>query len=1635
MAESAKIQEERLAEDLEREQRLTATKKDFVAASDKLDAWLAAADDLVQDNTHGPGTDLATVERKQDAFAAQYTNQASDQDALLNRIAKYTSQLEDGRHPNAEQCRASNDALAAKMVEIKEAAVLHGAALDAARAREARLVTAHKAFHEKKSRVMEWCDATHQLMALNENQVPLGLERGCGLVTVESRVDAFSAEYQLQVPVINTLVSEMQSLSEELKEGCHAEAEAVAEQQAVRRTDVEGLASDSVEYEEELTKILARENDLVATQKQFKAGASKLETWLATTLALTNVPEEKSEQAFGPSHNVEDIELLSDTFAEQHTNKIESYQTLLNELSDKAGLLGDGGHQYGPAATSQVDELRTQIAEARNNASKYEDELRGAMERENILLGNLKKFNSLERRIGAWTDACSGMVTVRDYGLGVNLKEIKEKMDVYTTRYATRVDGHKETLEHEMSDLVYSLMDGEHSSGEGCRERLDGLSGRVSGLEDNASTYLSEITKAQQREQELEKHLKAFRAVLQRVEAWVESCNDRVLADEGEGEGDGEIFSTLFLPGTDLTSLESSRDMYVTGYASVVPKNGQDLMEMQSLCKLLESGKHAESGACVEFLDGAKEKVVILEGRASSYLEKLDAATMREEELEEVLKTVRENVNTVGEWSGLMETLALKKEHDEEGCGVAKIEGLLDEYDDDFTNQDATMESLLGLIEVGVGQLKEGKHSSGVSQSENVSTLQERVGACRNGAKEYEILLRAALVRESDLAKTLKRFNSSHAGVSSWIETCGTTIGNDDFGKGVDLEAIEIRRDAFDTDFNAQLPAMQESLTVMETDVQKLEEGKHSDRESARERLGALTQSMADLTSGAESFKFALELAQTREDALVKALKMFNTQHGRTSAWCDACTTIVASDDSSPGAGTDLQSVETALDMFKFKYEAPSTSHRSKLKQLQTLHDQITDGQHASSDDVREKLADLTGRMAALSDAASTYKKNVDEGLERESSLDSSKKDFDAKSDMLASWMKTVSNEIGTTKAGKRRRGSVLVMPTAIDMAAAASGDGDGDGDGDGAGSGAQSTPKLKQQGFQGIGPGVGYDAVEHKLDVFKNEYTSQVENHNLLGVDLSSLALVLEEGYHEDASDCTEQGERMNQELVSLKGRANVYLNRLNEALEREATLNQTLQHYNSKAATVETWLDSVDQMLGEEDKVGRRSSIDPSKPKLDLNALEANRALLDAEYGQNLDRMQDVEVKTLVGFCDALTSGKHVEATSSVERLDAINMRMVELPERAESYRNKLDGAMAKENEYLTKKKELGIKVNEFHYSCKQLEEENTSPLSGLVFSVASAEEALVGHQEKTAEQLDDLETKFVSLQEAETYLETVKPGSINQAGDQSTSSLRPLVDACKTASSTKTSDLEELLRLEREKEELRVAFAHAANDVRSYVDEKTQELGLHSGTLQSQLESLESLQEDYAAKESDMEEARVASKKQDEAGVVVNSHTPETVETLSAAWSGLGGVYTKASEAIASQILAEQTAGLTPEQIAEANDVFDEFDVDKGGDLNLQEFHDCCTSLGLLLEKEEASVKHAQLDSDGSGRIDRKEFLQFYADELTHRFVFFFLCFIFVLKCLSCASGSRFLSISSFFSFPFSFFSFFFFFLFLQ
>ena len=104
------------------------------------------------------------------------------------------------------------------------------------------------------------------------------------------------------------------------------------------------------------------------------------------------------------------------------------------------------------------------------------------------------------------------------------------------------------------------------------------------------------------------------------------------------------------------------------------------------------------------------------------------------------------------------------------------------------------------------------------------------------------------------LQRKLKDFNALQSHVSLWIDASKTTVEDDDFGKGVDLEAIDIRSDAFDSDYKVQKPAMEEHLSTMGTLTENLVKGKHADAEETKTRLTNLKQRFADLESSAESF-------------------------------------------------------------------------------------------------------------------------------------------------------------------------------------------------------------------------------------------------------------------------------------------------------------------------------------------------------------------------------------------------------------------------------------------------------------------------------------------------------------------------------------------------------------------------------------------------------------------------------------------------------------------------------------------------------------------------------------------------------------------------------------------------------------
>jgi Ca2+-binding EF-hand superfamily protein len=1553
---SAQDFNDRLIEDLEREQALLATNKAFISASNKLDIWLAAADEVITDNDYGPGNDSSSIESKLDLLAERYQNHLADKELLLSRVKKYASQLCDGGHPDTEKTNASLDALSEKFADVKKRARVYADALEAARSREAALTSAHKTFQEKRARVLEWSDSAHKLLTLNEQGGPAGLDRGCGLASTEQKGDAYNAEYESQEPIIQELVNDMRTLSDQLTQGKHAHAEASAEQLASRIADMASLSDEATAYGEALSRVLERENNLVTAQKLFKAGAAKVDAWLSGTRGLIIMGRDGDDPEavpYGPGHNREDIELLIDSLNEQYTNKVDQNMALLDDLSAKSAVLGDGGHVYASTAASQTEELRTQSAEVSNLVKRYESALQSALQRESKLLTSLKAFNSHERRISTWADNCTQMVTSHDFGLGINLREVQAKLDAYNARYDGRKTANLEILDSAMQEDVYTLMEGQHAAAKDCEERLRALGTRMAALDTEAQAYLKELEEALAREQDLEANLKSFRAGLQDIDSWLEACQNMFT-----GDGSDDVFDS---GKADIYLLEARRDGFTTGYESRLPAIHNSLNDLGVLCKLLSNGKHSKAEDSEAALLAATQRMQDLATSAKDYEERLEAARAREIKLEDMLKEFKENGNTVKEWQDTASHLIAKTAWSEHGCGISAIEDLVDEFADDYKNQEENMDALINTMSQNIEALRSGHHRDVPECEELLQAVRHTRQSQADPAVQYAANLDAAYKREAMLQRKLKDFNALQSHVSLWIDASKTTVEDDDFGKGVDLEAIDIRSDAFDSDYKVQKAAMEEHLSTMGTLTENLVKGKHADAEETKTRLTNLKQRFADLESSAESFKFALDLARTREEGLVKALKMFNTQHGRTSAWCGTCSDIFANESNyAPGMGTNLQSVEGAIDMYNFKYDASAASHQSKLKQLKKLSDRLSDGQHVSAQEVSERLGSLTAKISALADAAITYKDNLEAALQREQDLDQKRKDFGVYANQMKTWIKAMQNEIGSNKSGKKRRGSVLI--SSMDAVE---------------GAGASKS--------KGIAFGAGFDAVENKLDVFKSEYASQLDHFDGISTNLANLAEALTAGLHEDGAECQELQEKTMRDFVALKLNATGYGASLDASLEREAALNKTLQYFHTKAASVEAWLDAIDQILGQDSLIGRRSSIDASKPKLGLNALEANTVLLDAEYGQNIDRMQNSELETLREYCSKLADGLHAEAPQSTERLDAITLRMTELPDQASAYAQHLEDAIAAERDFFARQKDLAIQVNDFKFVCEQTLSTVSDSTDGLVFSVATAEEEIEKHNETTAARLKDVEYRFIALQKAEADLENAKSGTTDPG--TGVESLQPLIVSCTTAATTRRATLDKLLATEKHKEELRVEFARIANEIRGYVDEKTYELGQHEGDLESQLAHLETLQTDYSERSQNMAQAADASEAQDSAGVVVNPHTPETIETLRAAWDGLKVVYVKSSEAISAQILAEQTAGLNPDQIAEANEVFDEFDSDKNGNLNLQEFHDCCTSLGLVLDKDEAAAKHAAMDTNSSGRVDRAEFLSFYADELTH------------------------------------------------
>ena len=126
--------------------------------------------------------------------------------------------------------------------------------------------------------------------------------------------------------------------------------------------------------------------------------------------------------------------------------------------------------------------------------------------------------------------------------------------------------------------------------------------------------------------------------------------------------------------------------------------------------------------------------------------------------------------------------------------------------------------------------------------------------------------------------------------------------------------------------------------------------------------------------------------------------------------------------------------------------------------------------------------------------------------------------------------------------------------------------------------------------------------------------------------------------------------------------------------------------------------------------------------------------------------------------------------------------------------------------------------------------------------------------------------------------------------------------------------------------------------------------------------------------------MAQCQAAAEAVTEAGIVDNDKSAESIHSITAMFDALRATYQGAQQSLSASLLAARDEHITPEQLKEITEVFEFFDKDGDKVLDLDEFHSCCTGLGMIITAESAEARMKELDSDGSGVINLEEFTGF-------------------------------------------------------
>ncbi|CAO3610478.1 unnamed protein product [Cunninghamella echinulata] len=155
---------------------------------------------------------------------------------------------------------------------------------------------------------------------------------------------------------------------------------------------------------------------------------------------------------------------------------------------------------------------------------------------------------------------------------------------------------------------------------------------------------------------------------------------------------------------------------------------------------------------------------------------------------------------------------------------------------------------------------------------------------------------------------------------------------------------------------------------------------------------------------------------------------------------------------------------------------------------------------------------------------------------------------------------------------------------------------------------------------------------------------------------------------------------------------------------------------------------------------------------------------------------------------------------------------------------------------------------------------------------------------------------------------------------------------------------------------KENLRKAYAQAANDFQKKLDTISLEQSSLDGDLQQQLEHVEVLQQKAEPLIKELEKVQELDQTCKEANIEENDYTVYSVEDLTFGLDLIKQALQKKNGFIQNQIVSRNMTNLTPAQLEEFEQTFRYFDKDNSNTLSAMEFNSAIASLGIFYEDED-------------------------------------------------------------------------------